>query len=444
MPTTSAAGTTSAYYGPRGDPFMTSAAHQQFLSDHAQELLDFYQPQVADPSGGLVWLDEKGRRYPNRPLYLWINARMVHCFALAHLLGRPGADEVTLHGLRTLQGELRDRDHGGWYWSTGPGSEIDAHKEAYGHAFVILAAASAAEAGFDEAYELLEDALVVMEQRFYEPAAGRYRDTISGDWSTVDPYRGVNANMHSVEALLAASALPGKASLFSRAVSVARQAVGHVEAPGGWRLVEHFDTAWNPRPDYNRDRPDDQMRPYGSTVGHWLEWAKLLAQLWGAHPEPKPAWPLDTARTLFRHAFAEGWHPDGGFYYTVDFDGSPVNRQKLWWPAAEAIGAAAWLWRLTGDADYSRRYQQLWDYTRDHFIEKSGNWYPQLDEHNQPTAGVWEGRPDLYHTLQATLYGALPYPGGYASALRSVRQRATTGPVTEFHDHFSDRREGRL
>ncbi|MFC7574860.1 AGE family epimerase/isomerase [Klenkia terrae] len=46
-----------------------------------------------------------------------------------------------------------------------------------------------------------------------------------------------------------------------------------------WRLPEHHDADWTALPEFNRDRPADPFRPYGVTVGHQFEWARLVAHL---------------------------------------------------------------------------------------------------------------------------------------------------------------------
>ena len=45
------------------------------------------------------------------------------------------------------------------------------------------------------------------------------------------------------------------------------------------RLNEHFDADWRPLPDYNRAEPAHPFRPYGATIGHWFEWARLAYTL---------------------------------------------------------------------------------------------------------------------------------------------------------------------
>ena len=45
----------------------------------------------------------------------------------------------------------------------------------------------------------------VVEQHFWDDAAGMMRESFNADWKIEEAYRGANANMHSVEAFLAAA-----------------------------------------------------------------------------------------------------------------------------------------------------------------------------------------------------------------------------------------------
>ncbi len=72
-----------------------------------------------------------------------------------------------------------------------------------------------------------------------------HADEWSRDWTVLDAYRGVNANMHSVEALLAAHDATGDPEWLARAASVADRVVGWARE-NDWRIPEHFDADWNP------------------------------------------------------------------------------------------------------------------------------------------------------------------------------------------------------
>lgn len=69
--------------------------------------------------------------------------RMVHCFAISSLIGRPGSDEMVDHGMRYLWDKHRNQKHVGYVWGLDDNDVTDGGKQAYGHAFVLLAASSA-------------------------------------------------------------------------------------------------------------------------------------------------------------------------------------------------------------------------------------------------------------------------------------------------------------
>jgi mannose/cellobiose epimerase-like protein (N-acyl-D-glucosamine 2-epimerase family) len=264
-------------------------------------------------------------------------------FALAHLLGRPGAAALVDHGLGSLTGPFLDRAHGGWFSAVGQDGPVARAKTAYEHAFVLLATASAAVAGRPGAGALLDLAVRTVLDRFWDPAAGMVVEEWDEAFRTLDGYRGVNATMHMVEALLAAADATGDATLRERALRATTRVVHRLAPAHRWRIPEHLDASYRPVLDYNADHPADPFRPFGGTVGHWLEWSRLAVQLHAALGDAAPDWLVADACSLFAAAVRDGWAVDGapGFVYTVDWDGHPVVRQRMHWVAAEATAAAA-------------------------------------------------------------------------------------------------------
>jgi sulfoquinovose isomerase len=228
--------------------------------------------------------------------------------------------------------------------------------------------------------------------------------------------------MHTVEAFLAASDATGDPRWRDRALRITERVLG--EAPRwGWRLPEHYDAAWNPIPGYNRNRPADPFRPYGATVGHGLEWSRLAINLeasFAALPATAPAWLADGAARLLDRAVTDGWAVDGtdGFVYTTDWDGSPVVHHRMHWVVAEATTAAATLAMRTGEERYADAYRLWWGLIRAVFLDPvHGSWHHELDRTLRPSSTVWEGKPDIYHALQATLIPRLPVAASIARAL---------------------------
>ncbi|MFF7249283.1 AGE family epimerase/isomerase [Embleya sp. NPDC008237] len=374
--------------------------------------------------GGFGRLDDVGVASPDNTVHTWITARMTHVFALAHLRAVPDTSPLVDHGIAALSSLLRDGRHRGWYASIdGAGRPLTSDKRAYDHAFVVLAAASAAAAARPGADELLAEALAVVERCFWSEAEGACVESWDRAWTTCEAYRGANSNMHAVEGFLAAADVTGEQVWRTRALRIAERVVHEYARGNDWRLIEHFDTSWRPMYDYNRERPDDPFRPYAATVGHWFEWSRLLVSLAACVPDP-PGWLLDDAAALFAAGVREGWHVDGraGFVYTVDWHGKPVVRTRMHWVLAEAVMAASALYGATGDPDYEHWYRTWWTYADVFLLDRArGSWHHELDPDNRPSATVWSGKPDAYHAVQATLLPRLPAAPSPAEALRRGR-----------------------
>jgi sulfoquinovose isomerase len=393
-----------------------SPGHRAWLGAEAERLLAFYESAADWTGGGFFWLDENGRPELGQPKELWINARLVHCFALGGLLGRPGCGQLVEHGLRGLHDLFRDPQYGGWYAAVGPDGPTDDRKQTYSHAFVLLAACTAAQAGHDT-QDLIQEASGVIATRMLE-RGGLYVDEWDRAWTVCGDYRGQNANMHLAEAFLAAADATGDDAFTGLAVRIAERIIGEFAAADNWRVPEHYDSSWRPVPDFNADRPRDLFRPYGTIPGHSLEWARLLIQL-RERAGTRDTWMFDAATKLFARAVADAWvDRRTGFAYTVGVDGAISAPERFHWVIAEAIGAAAYLHAATGDAAYERWYQRFWDHAELFVLDRArGGWHHELTQDNAPGSTAWKGKPDLYHALQATLFGRIAPAPGLGSAV---------------------------
>ncbi len=399
-------------------PWLSQPAHHVWLASERDRLLTF-GTGFPVAGGGAAWLDERGAPDTERPVHTWITARMMHVYALGALIGLPGAGPLVDAGLAGLTGPLQDQANGGWFPSVDGEGGPGAGKACYDHAFVMLAASSAALAERPGARGLLEAAAAVFEQRFWDEAAGMCVDTWDTTWERLDPYRGVNGNMHAVEAMLAVADVLGDESWRARAVRIVERVVGW-GWDNKWRIPEHFDANWVSDLEYNRDRPDDPFKPYGATVGHGLEWARLFLHLEAALGREAPDWLLEGAERLFDRAVTDGWAVDGqpGFVYTTDWDGAPIVHDRMHWVAAEAVSTASALHARTGQRRYADLYALWWEYIASALIDPvHGSWHHQLDPQNRVISTVWPGKPDLYHAVQATLIPRLPLAPTLATAL---------------------------
>ena len=160
---------------------------------------------------------------------------------------------------------------------------------------------------------------------FWDDEFGMVVEQWDESFTTLDGYRGVNANMHTVEALLSAADVLDDASLRDRAQRIldpgrarprAAQLRGgspSTSTPTGRRCSTTTSTSRRTR--------SGPTAPPSATGSSGPGWRCTCAPASG---DAAPDWLLDDAAVAVRRRRSrEGWAVDGadGFVYTVDWDG---------------------------------------------------------------------------------------------------------------------------
>jgi hypothetical protein len=226
----------------------------------------------------------------------------------------------------------------------------------------------------------------------------------------------------AVEAFLAAGAVTGDTTWTTRALRIAERLIHGFAQDRGWRLPEHYSSSWEVDPAYNEQQPTHRFRPYGVTIGHLLEWSRLLLHLEQA-VDPPPDWLLAHSAALFQTAVDIGWEADGqsGFVYMVDWSDKPVVAERMHWVAVEGVMSADALARRTGEERFCSRTEPLWANAARFVDTGTGGWWHELGASGEVSRTVWEGKPDLYHAVQALLFPDIPLT---RSLVTSVQQAA--------------------
>lgn len=384
--------------------------NKQFLNEICNTLLGFGH-KFPSPAGSSYYLGDDGTPWTERNRETYITCRMAHVYSIGSFFGHEGSEALIDAALKGLNGDLHDKANDGWYGAvTADGTGVPG-KLCYAHAFVILAATSAILAGRPGAKELLDHALEVYDRFFWNEEEGLSRDTWNTEFTVCDDYRGLNANMHTVEAFLAVADVAGLEEYRVRCGRIIDHVIGWA-SNNEWRIPEHFTSDWKADLDCNKEKPDDQFKPYGATPGHGLEWGRLITQYaLSAYKNDAEgaAKYLDAAENLYNRAVADAWNADGapGICYTTDWDGKPVVHDRMHWTLAEAINTAGVLAQVTKKEKYAADYAEFMQYLDEKVLDHvNGSWFHQLDRNNQVLDTVWPGKPDIYHALQATL---IPY-----------------------------------
>ncbi|MBQ7274703.1 MAG: AGE family epimerase/isomerase [Clostridiales bacterium] len=395
----------------------------RFLKQNARDLITFGR-RFPSPQGSSYYLGDEGLPMTERPRETWITSRMTHVYSIASMMDDEKSKILAEAALSGLQGELKDTVNGGWFAGVDKDGNPLPDKQCYAHAFVILASSSAYLAGLPGAKELLKEALELYDEKFWDEKEGLAVDTWNTEFTVLSDYRGLNANMHTVEAFLAvADALDD--SYRVRAGRIIDRVIGWAK-DNNFRIPEHFTSDWQPDLEMNKEKPDDPFKPYGATPGHGIEWARLITQ-WALstfRETPADAAPyIEAARKLYERAIDDAWNRDGaeGIVYTTDWNGEPVVHDRMHWTLAEAINTSAVLFRVTGEERYKNDYEMFMRYLDQVVLDhETGSWFHQLDEHNQLKGTVWPGKSDLYHAFQAML---IPYSETNLSIATAVHRK---------------------
>lgn len=392
--------------------------HRKWLIDQADGLFGFFQFASLNPKGGFFDLSREGKplQTDNPVRGIHAAARMVHCFAIGELLGRPASADIVDHGMNFLWNRHRDQQNGGYFWQVDDNGPVDSSKQGYGHAFVLLAAASAKVIGHPLAEAMLEDISEIIDTRFWEDQHGAIAEEFSADWSPVRGYRGQNSNMHLTEALMAAFEVTGERHYLTKAERIADLLIRRRAAEYGYRVPEHFDEQWVLDKNYYHE--NEMFRPSGTTPGHWLEWARLVLQLWALGGK-RHDWMPEAARGLFFQSMSLGWAKEkGGFFYTLDWENVPAKRSKLWWPLCEGAGAAHFLGEHVPSDFHEESYRKIWSFVARNSMDREyGGWHEELTEDLVPANTLFPGKGDIYHALQACLIPLFPAAGSLTKVI---------------------------
>ncbi|MTW87074.1 AGE family epimerase/isomerase [Virgibacillus dakarensis] len=375
---------------------------QAFLKQHIVDTVNFYAPRCIDAeTGGYIncFLDD-GTICDKKTKHLVGQSRFIYIFSIAAMISDSSCyKQMAEWGLKFLQHHQRDPKNGGYYWVLKGLKVEDSSKQAYGHAFVLIAAATAYKAGISYAGGIIAEVYDILERHFWREQDGLYVDEISRDWQTVSSYRGQNANMHLCEAMLTAYEATGEARYLQRAYRIAYSVIFKLLPQSGYLIWEHYDEDWKIDWNYNKGNTKDEFRPYGYIFGHSIEWSKLLQRLEKHLYEP---WMFPHAKMLFDQAVRKGIdYKNGGIFYSMAPAGEIIDSDKVYWVIAEAIGASALFAAKTDDPTYWEFYDQIFAYSWEFLIDqKRGGWYQMLNRNNQKYSNIKSPPPKTdYHPV---------------------------------------------
>jgi mannose/cellobiose epimerase-like protein (N-acyl-D-glucosamine 2-epimerase family) len=314
-------------------------------------------------TGGFVdRLDAQGRADHAAPRRVVVQARQIHCFAVAaHIGWYPEGREIALKGLEYLLTKAKSPDgEPGFVHALSPdGSVLHPLRDSYDHAFVLLALASVFALDRDAQVRAEIDVLLsFLDNRLRSPHGG----FLEG-WPASMPRR-QNPQMHLFEAMIAAFDATHETAFQNRAGEFFALFLANLYDKQTNVLGEYFEADWS------------RIEPVCVEPGHQAEWVWLLRgfeRITGC-PTGRHRAGLLASALRYRDEATQCLTDEG------DAAGSIRRHSRRLWPQAEI--AKAWIAQAeAGEAGAAEQARAALARLERHYLRHpvAGGWYDQFD-----------------------------------------------------------------
>ena len=302
---------------------------------------------------------------------------------------------------------FRDPEHGGYWWELEPsGVVVKRRKQVYGQSFVIYAFSSyysltQEAAALESSMQLLE----LLSRHAIDQDYGGFYEAFSEDWSPIEDVRlsekeqnypkTMNTHLHVLEAYTALHKVAASKESKSALIYALEIFQRHIVNDSATHLHMFLDEQWN-------DHSSDYS--YGHDIeSSWLMWEAVEAladETESANYEPVV---IRLAKTVLNEALL----PSGAIVDEKHIETGCEATVYPWWVQAEALVGFVNAYELTGDKDYIRATQQVWEFIQANLIDHEGGewfWFARSPDNQELSnvykAGAWKGP---YHNGRAML-----------------------------------------
>ncbi len=373
-----------------------------------EDILPFWRRHVVDEQrGGFIGeMSNDLHVREDAPKGLVLNARLLWTFSAAYRYTHNEVDRaLAQRAYEYLTDRFLDDRHGGYFWELNPdGTVLDDKKRIYGEGFCIYALAEYHRT-FREAraVEQAIDVFTQIETHAYDERYRGYLEVMFREWQPCEDMRlsekdmnekkSMNNHLHVLEAYtnlmrvwpdpLVAERLRELIGLFTqRILNAARTHLDHF-----------FDEAWT-------------CRSASYTFGHDIESTWLLCEAAEVLGDSRLLAEVRAlATSMAWSALQEGVDLDGGLCY-LGRDKTVVNRNKEWWPQAEAVVGFYNAWQLSGEDAFLNAAVRCWRFIEDQVVDHVyGEWFwcvrpDGTPDPSQPKVSAWKGP---YHNSRCCL-----------------------------------------
>jgi mannobiose 2-epimerase len=335
-----------------------------------------------------------------------LNTRILWTFAAAYrMYGQEEYLTMARRAREYIAAHFVDPVYGGVYWELDHrGMPSSPRKQTYAIAFAIYGLAEYHMACGDQ--EALDSALRFfrdLEQHAFDGDRNGYVEALSREWKPVEDLRlsekdqneskTMNTHLHVLEAytnLLRTWKDPALEQALRNLIGLF---LDHFVDPVTHHLNLFFDDDWN-------------LRSTLVSYGHDIECAWLLHEAAGVLGDPGLLTRCSRLAVEMATRNLTGLGSDGGLYYEYFPEEDRTDRDRHWWPQAEAMVGYFNAYQLTGREEFARQTLDSWEFIKGRLVDrKYGEWYHSTDGEGNPQArgekgGFWKCP---YHNSRACM-----------------------------------------
>lgn len=374
-------------------------------------ILPFWMQACDYSQGGFLGrIDGHGQVHQQAPKGSVLNARLLWTFSSACIYSHHQGERMSYRHVADraydyLCAHFLDPEQGGVYWMLDfSGRPFDTRKQVYAQAFALYAFSAYAQAsGSAQALQQAIDLYALIERHSRDSLHGGYFEAFGRSWEPIADLRlsdkdqneakTMNTHLHVLEAYTALYRLWPDKGLGESLSSLLRLLCDRFVDGATGHLHLFFTEDW-------------QLRSDVVSHGHDIEAAWLMHEAAKALGCPElleltAALALQIAdRTL-----QTGICADGALRYETFGDGHR-DEERHWWVQAEGMVGFYQAWQLSPRPEYLQAIFGLWDYIKQHLIDKQGGeWFWSADEWGTPNReqdklGPWKCP---YHNARACM-----------------------------------------
>ncbi|RYG05887.1 MAG: N-acyl-D-glucosamine 2-epimerase [Chitinophagaceae bacterium] len=368
-------------------------------------ILNFWAARMPDQkhNGFIGRIGGDNQAYPEAAKGVVLNSRILWTFSAAYLYNKNSTHlDLADRAYDYITRYFIDSKYGGVYWMLNfEGKATDETKQIYAQAFALYALAEYCKT--DTKAEVLAAALrlyELIESKSFDEKYGGYIDAFTRDWQPVGDSRlsakdaaskkTMNTHLHLVEAYANLYLVWPDAKLKSKIIHLLGNFTGHIIDHKTQHMGLYYNEQW---------KRSDNIISYG----HDIEAAWLLLEAAEIIKDEPLISTFKKVSTALADSVLPGIADDGGLWY--EKEGDHTNREKHWWPQAEAMVGYLNAYELSKDERYLHKSINTWQFVKKNLLDKSGEWYWGIDQNGKPMiaqdkAGPWKCP---YHNGRACL-----------------------------------------